>query len=71
MFLFWIGTAVFFAGIIWRHFFKLKYYKDYSDSPRLESHRKELSAHYRPKIFTGLAIQIVGCILIFISILVD
>ncbi len=66
--LFWIGIIVFLVGLATRIFFKYRYYRDYTREGRTDTMKKEIKSRYRPMIFTGLAIEIVGVILAVIGL---
>lgn len=64
MTLFWIGVAVFGAGVIIRWIFKFRMYHAYNNANGLpDVRRKEISARYRPLIFVGLGIEILGLLI--------
>ncbi len=66
--LFWIGIVVFAIGVLLRIYFRFKYYHEYKTSVRTDRQAEELRATYRPKIFIGLGIEIIGCIISIISV---
>lgn len=68
MSLFWIGIIVFVLGVIVRYIFKFNYYRAYKNGAQTDTQRNNLSTKYRPLIFIGLGIEILGCILSFISV---
>lgn len=61
---FWIGIAVFLAGVAVRYI----YNRDYKDTAHTELQRRGLKDFYRPKIFIGLVLQAIGCVISIISI---
>lgn len=70
MTLFWIGTAVFGVGVIVRWIFKFRMYRAYNNANGLpDVRRKEISARYRPLVFVGLGIEIVGLLIDVIYLL--
>lgn len=71
MSLFWIGIAVFILGIIVRNIFKFKYYHACKERAHTDIQRRELSAKYRPLIFAGLGLEVLGCVIGFVSIWVS
>lgn len=66
--LFWTGIVIFFIGVIIRYIFKYKMYRDFTGKARTDVQRKEINDQYRPKIYAGLAIEIIGVIVGIFSI---
>ncbi len=69
MALLWIGIVIFIIGVIVRNIFKIKCYNDLRANAHTDMEQQEIKARYRPKIFIGLGIEILGVILIFLTIL--
>lgn len=67
MTLFWIGIIVFLIGFAIRWICKIKYTRDYKENARTELKATELRSKYRPMIFTALVVEIIGCVIAFIS----
>lgn len=68
--IFWIGTTVFIIGMILRIYFKWKYYRDYMSNAHTDLQKQEMKSKYRPKIFIGLGIEVAGCIISVIGLIV-
>lgn len=66
--LFWTGIAIFFIGLIIRYIFKYKMYRDFTAKARTDVQKKEINDQYRPKIYVGLAIEVIGVIIGILSI---
>lgn len=66
--LFWTGIAIFALGFIVRYLVKFKYYQDYRDHAHTELQRQQLRLKYRPRVYIGLGIEIVGCLASLASI---
>lgn len=64
---FWIGIVIFSIGYIIRIAARLKYVKEYKEKARTPLSAQELKSKYRPKIFIGLLIMVVGCLVTAIS----
>lgn len=64
----WIGIVVFLAGVAVRYIYKYRYYRDYKDTAHTDLQRRGLKDLYRPKIFIGLVLQLIGCVISIISI---
>lgn len=71
MVLLWIGIAIFIIGVIIRNIFKIRYYNDAKANAHTDLHRQEIKSAYRPKIFIGLCAEVVGVIVIFLSLLLN
>lgn len=69
MVLFWIGIAVFIAGVIVRNYYKIKYYHDYKKNAHTYIQQQEMRSRYRPYIFIGLSLELIGCIISIICTL--
>ncbi|MDE5658946.1 MAG: hypothetical protein K2J66_04430 [Muribaculaceae bacterium] len=67
MFWFWFGIVVFAIGLIVRYIFKYRYYRDYKANGHTPLKKQELKAHYRPLIFIGLGIEVLGCLITVIA----
>lgn len=67
--LFWVGIAVFALGFVLRYIFKFRYYSDYRAKAHTDRHKQEMAAKYRPLVFIGLGVEMAGCIISFISLL--
>lgn len=67
MTLFWIGMAIFGIGLVIRNIFKFRYYRDFTKNAHTDLQKQELKSRYRPLIFTGLGIEIVGCLIACVS----
>lgn len=67
----WIGVAIFIIGVIIRNIFKIRYYNDAKASAHTDLQRQELKAAYRPKIFIGLGVEVIGVIIIFLSLILN
>lgn len=65
---FWIGIIVFVIGFVLRYVFKFKYYADYKSNANMPLKREDMSSKYRPLIFWGLAIEVLGCAIACISV---
>lgn len=68
MFWFWAGIAVFGIGMIVRYVFKVRYYKDYTAHAHTDLQCQEIRSRYRPLIFIGTGIQLLGCIISIIAL---
>lgn len=66
--MFWAGIIIFIIGVLVRIIVRFKYYNDYKTNAHTDMQRSEMKAKYRPMIFTGLAIETVGCIIACISV---
>lgn len=51
-----------------RYIYKYRYYRDYKDTAHTDLQRRGLKDLYRPKIFIGLTLQAIGCVISIISI---
>lgn len=67
MVLFWIGIVAFIAGVIVRNYYKIKYYHDYKKNAHTYIQQQDMRARYRPYIYIGLGLELVGCIISMIS----
>lgn len=65
---FWIGIAVFSAGVIVRVIFKVRYYRDYKNNAHTDRQRDEIRSKYRPLIFIGLGLEVLGLVFSAVSI---
>lgn len=68
MTLFWVGVSIFVIGALVRYYYKFKYYKDYKNNAHTDLQRGEMRDKYRPLVFVALAIEVIGCIITFISL---
>ena len=71
MVLLWIGIAIFIIGVIVRNIYKIRYYNDAKENAHTDLQRQEIKSFYRPKIFIGLGIEVLGVIVIFLSLLLN
>ena len=71
MTLLWIGIAIFIIGVIVRNIFKIRYYNDAKANAHTDLQRQEIKAVYRPKIFIGLGVEVLGVIIIFLSLILN
>ena len=67
----WIGVAIFIIGVIIRNIFKIRYYNDTKAIAHTDLQRQEIKAAYRPKIFIGLGVEVIGVIIIFLSLILN
>lgn len=70
MSLFWLGIIIFAVGVVIRVLIRFKYYNDYKANAHTDAQKEEMRSKYRPLIFIGLGIEVIGCIISVISIFI-
>ncbi len=60
--------AIIVIGIIVKNTYKIQRYRRVKEMAHTDMSRREIMSHYRPLIFTGLAIQIIGFIVCIIAL---
>ncbi len=68
MTLFVIGILVFTIGVLHRCYFRCKYHNVYRRRLHTCRQADELHAIFRPKIYIGISIEVLGCIISVISV---
>lgn len=68
MALYWIGIIIFICGLIVRYIYKFRYYNDYKDKARTTVQKQEIREKYRPMIFAGVVIEVIGCVVLLLAI---
>lgn len=68
MALFWIGIVVFITGVLIRYVYKARYYNNLGAGQTSDSHTREEGDKYRPLVFVGLGVEVIGCAISMIGI---
>lgn len=64
---FYVGTIIFFVGIILRIYGAIKYFKKSKSAPNIQVYQQELRLSYRKSKIMSLLIIIIGLIILMID----